>query len=104
MYYKENPYRGCLNQKFCLLLILCFFLWSGKMNSQTKSENAKILGVSLGGAALYGGSLIVLNQYWYANYPKSKFHFFNDNAEWQQMDKCGHFFTSYYEGFLGFNR
>ena len=34
-------------------------------------------------------------------YPKSKFHFINDNREWLQMDKFGHAMTSYYTGYLG---
>ena len=42
-----------------------------------------------------------LNQLWYANYPKSSFHFINDNCEWLQMDKVGHMTTSYYSGVLG---
>jgi len=42
-----------------------------------------------------------LNQLWYANYPKSSFHFINDNCEWLQMDKIGHMTTSYYSGVLG---
>jgi hypothetical protein len=33
---------------------------------------------------------------WYADYPQSKFHFFNDNTEWLQMDKLGHAGTAYY--------
>ncbi len=32
---------------------------------------------------------------WYANYPKSNFHFINDNKEWKQMDKFGHAFSAY---------
>ncbi|MBS1575392.1 MAG: DUF2279 domain-containing protein, partial [Bacteroidetes bacterium] len=48
----------------------------------------------------YGGSLIALNQAWYANYPRSSFHFFNDNAEWLQMDKIGHGWTAYNTGKL----
>ena len=43
----------------------------------------------------YGGSLIILNQAWYANYPRSSFHFFNDNAEWLQVDKLGHGWAAY---------
>ena len=39
----------------------------------------------------YGGTLIGLNAIWYAKYPRSGFHFFNDNAEWLQMDKAGIF-------------
>nr|WP_294908462.1 DUF2279 domain-containing protein [uncultured Lacibacter sp.] len=32
---------------------------------------------------------------WYKKYPKSKFHFLNDNREWLQMDKLGHAATAY---------
>ena len=53
---------------------------------------------SLGTAALVG-----LNQVWYADYPKSNFHFINDNAEWLQMDKAGHVFSAYHLGSFGAN-
>lgn len=52
-------------------------------------------------AVLASGALIGLNQLWYADYPKSKFHFINDNSEWLQMDKVGHFYSSYQMGRLG---
>jgi len=45
----------------------------------------------------YGGTLIGLNALWYSKYPRSAFHFFNDDAEWQQMDKVGHIFSAYTE-------
>lgn len=45
--------------------------------------------------ALWTGSFILLNQAWYADYPRQSFHFFNDWKEWQQMDKAGHAWTSY---------
>jgi hypothetical protein len=52
-------------------------------------------------AVLASGALIGLNQLWYADYPKSDFHFINDNAEWLQMDKVGHFYSSYQIGRFG---
>ena len=52
-------------------------------------------------AVLASGALIGLNQLWYADYPKSDFHFINDNAEWMQMDKVGHLYSSYQIGRLG---
>lgn len=68
----------------------------------------------LGGAtvALWTGSVVGLNQLWYANEPRSSFHFFDDNEQWFQMDKGGHFITSYAIGnyytdlmrWAGFNR
>jgi hypothetical protein len=36
-----------------------------------------------------------LNQLWYADYPRSNFRFINDNADWLQMDKIGHFYSTY---------
>lgn len=46
-------------------------------------------------------SLIGLNQLWYADYPKSKFHTIDDSGEWLQMDKVGHVFSSYQMGRFG---
>ncbi|OYX24929.1 MAG: DUF2279 domain-containing protein [Flavobacteriales bacterium 32-35-8] len=52
-------------------------------------------------ASVIGVSLIGLNQLWYADYPKSKFHTIDDSGEWLQMDKVGHVFSSYQMGRLG---
>ncbi len=51
-------------------------------------------------AVLASGALIGLNQLWYVDYPKSDFHFINDNSEWMQMDKVGHLYASYHIGRL----
>lgn len=45
----------------------------------------------------YGGALIVLNEAWYSKQPRSSFHFFNDDAEWLQVDKAGHAYSAYGE-------
>lgn len=52
-------------------------------------------------AVVASGILVSLNQFWYADYPKSDFHFINDNSEWLQMDKAGHSFSSYHLGRFG---
>lgn len=39
----------------------------------------------------------VLWKAWYADYPLGDFHTFNDNDEWNQMDKCGHALMAYQE-------
>jgi hypothetical protein len=46
----------------------------------------------------YGGTLTALYMTWYKNYPQSRFHFFNDNKEWLQVDKAGHAWSAYSEG------
>ncbi|UPT71466.1 MAG: YfiM family protein [Flavobacterium sp. JAD_PAG50586_2] len=53
--------------------------------------------------AIGAATLIGLNQVWYADYPRSDFHFINDNAEWLQMDKAGHVFSAYHLGSIGAN-
>ncbi len=53
--------------------------------------------LTVSGALAYTGVILGLNEYWYKNYPRTSFHFFNDNAEWNQIDKAGHVFTSYFE-------
>ncbi|WP_418604369.1 DUF2279 domain-containing protein [Hwangdonia sp.] len=52
-------------------------------------------------ASLAGITLIGLNQLWYSDFERSKFHTINDNNEWLQMDKMGHVFASYQIGRFG---
>jgi len=60
--------------------------------------NSKRLGLILGTeTVLYTGASLALYQYWYKDYPLSDFHLFNDNGEWLQYDKVGHFYTTYFE-------
>jgi len=44
----------------------------------------------------YGLTWVGLDKLWYTNSEKQAFHFFNDNAEWKQMDKLGHFYSAFY--------
>ena len=61
-------------------------------SSQKKNRHWLVGGVQAG---LWIGSFVALNQFWYADYPRSSFHFFNDSKEWNQMDKLGHVFTTF---------
>ena len=48
-------------------------------------------------STFYVGTVLLLDKVWYAQYPRSAFHLFNDDGEWQQMDKGGHVLTAYTE-------
>lgn len=72
-----------------------FFKPSDSLNR--KRQNSVIISE----AVLATGTLVGLNQLWYADYPKSDFHFINDNSDWLQMDKAGHVFSSYHLGRFG---
>lgn len=45
--------------------------------------------------ALYAGSMTWLYTQWYKDYPLGDFHFFNDNQEWESMDKFAHAWDAY---------
>jgi hypothetical protein len=77
----------------CLFVWLCF---NNKIYAQDSALNKNRLWLVAGThAALWTGSYIALNKAWYADYPRQSFHFFNDNREWNQMDKSGHTWTTY---------
>lgn len=94
---------NCKNSIFFYLLFLvsnclaqngteCFLKPSDTLNSSRKNL------VFLSEAVVSATALVGLNQLWYADYPRSKFHFTNDNKDWLQMDKAGHLYSSYHLG------
>jgi hypothetical protein len=66
----------------------------------TRSKKCRRIVLVSGSTVLTAGSLVYLNQAWYKQYSTGKFHTFNDNAEWLQMDKAGHSWTNYNLGRL----
>jgi hypothetical protein len=51
----------------------------------------------------YSGTTLWLDRIWYAQYPRGKFHFFNDFGGWHNVDKAGHLFTAYMQAKWGFD-
>ena len=93
--------------------IVFLLLFSGLISAQNSIETFlkpadtlnkhRLKTLEISEAAIGSATLIGLNQIWYADYPHSNFHFINDNAEWLQMDKAGHVFSSYHLGSFGAN-
>lgn len=52
--------------------------------------------VRYGALATYSVGMLGLSKVWYSQSTQSSFHFFNDAAEWKQMDKAGHLFTAFH--------
>ncbi|TDO71601.1 putative lipoprotein DUF2279 [Flavobacterium chryseum] len=100
-----------MNFKFSLYLSILSFLSFQFIEAQNKIEsfltpsdtlNLKRQNtVIITEVALASVTLVGLNQIWYADYPKSDFHFINDNDEWLQMDKIGHMYSAYHLGRFG---
>ena len=70
---------------------------SSSLKKRNSNRKWLITGINVIG---YGGSLIILNNTWYKNYPHTSFHTFNDSKEWLQTDKVGHAWTAYTTGRL----
>lgn len=95
---------------FLFVFFVCFCSIAEAQNNFDKffkpsdSLNKKRLNTVIVSEVVIGSAtLIALNQAWYADYPRSDFHFINDNAEWLQMDKAGHVFSAYHLGSFGAN-
>ncbi len=56
----------------------------------------RLIGVTTGMTATFGSAMLLLNEYWYKDYPRGSFRWFNDSREWLQMDKTGHVFNGYF--------
>lgn len=91
------------------IAILFFFLFLINIQAQTssfytKSDTLNIKrrnAVVITETTLAIGAILALDKLWYSDFPRSSFHFMNDNNQWKQMDKIGHVMTSYYVGKTG---
>ena len=88
-------------RQVCLVVAWLFFLFVSingysQLGSQPDSLNKKRLKtVIITGGSSYTLAMVGLNYLWYSDFEREPFHFFNDNSEWNQMDKVGHFFSTY---------
>jgi hypothetical protein len=91
-----------------LLFILLFFSVPAKVHSQSATtdslsfftrsqvpDKSRIRLLNYSVAVLYPVSMSWLYTQWYSGYERRSFHFFNDNAEWELMDKFGHAWDAY---------
>ena len=83
--------------KWLLILLTCPLLSIGQSVDSTHAVNKKRLRTfAISGTVAYGVTLAGLSHLWYADTKSQPFQFFNDNAEWKQIDKVGHFFSAFY--------
>ena len=93
------------NYSSCSILRVTFFFFflvvSGDLTVLAQADTSAVERKRLhtfivASAAGYTAGLLTLNHVWYKDTDRQSFRFFNDNAEWKQMDKAGHFFASFH--------
>lgn len=68
------------------------------VNTLTPAQVKKrVTYTAIANVAAYTGVMVGLNAAWYSKYDRGKFHTFNDNKEWLQVDKVGHMYSAYIE-------
>ncbi len=73
-------------------------LLGGVSDSLTEQQvKSRVRLATISNVVGYSAILVYLNAAWYADFPRGSFRFFNDNAEWLQIDKVGHIYGTYIE-------
>jgi VanZ family protein len=95
---------------FLVFLLLCFPCFSQNIQFEedttfkvTQTKDTKKWLFPTIAATTYVGGMSFLYQTWYKNENQTSFHFFNDNKQWNQLDKFGHAYTSYQLGKVSYH-
>lgn len=81
---------------FCALVLLARPAQSQEFFQPSQNYNpGRVNGTIIVESAIGTVITIGLNYLWYKKFPHSRFHYFNDNNEWLNMDKVGHATTAY---------
>jgi len=87
-------------KKYCLSFALLALLLSSAraqdfFKPSPRYNPGRVNGTIIAESALGIAVTIGLNYLWYKNFAHTKFHYFNDNGEWLNVDKVGHATTAY---------
>lgn len=83
-----------------LVLFICAALITGRASAQQidslQVNKKRLTRFVVFSSVAYTGTMIGLSELWYKDSGHQSFRFFNDNAEWKQIDKLGHFYAGFY--------
>ncbi len=85
-----------LKNIFIFYFLLIVFYGNAQSDTTNNINKKRLLFLLSGETIAYSSTIVGLNILWYKDYEHSSLHFFNDSKEWLQIDKLGHFYTSYY--------
>jgi hypothetical protein len=84
--------------KFIVIVIISIpsFAFAQPLRDSVVVNKKRLSTFVIGAGVAYGATLVGLNELWYKDSQRQSFQFFNDNAEWKQVDKIGHVYSSFY--------
>lgn len=80
---------------FLMVMVVLLAVQQSSAQQQSGVNHGRLNGVVITESVIATAGTIALHYLWYKKFPKSRFHLFNDNAEWLSMDKIGHATTAY---------
>lgn len=81
------------------IVVFLFSYLSSTVFAQDTTEainHKRLRTFTIASTATYTLSMAGLYHLWYRNSEQQPFQFFNDNGEWKQVDKVGHFYSAFY--------
>lgn len=85
-----------VRSKWIAIFLLAPSLLLAQSDSIPAVNKKRLRAFTITSIAGYSAALTGLNYLWYKDSNRESFHFFNDNAEWKQVDKIGHFYSAFY--------
>ncbi len=85
-----------MKYKYFTLLVFIIIAINSMLAQQLDTLNkARLRTVIITETSFYLAGNAYLQFIWYKGHDRAKFHFYNDNKGYLQMDKCGHAFSAY---------
>lgn len=78
------------------LMIFSLKLQAQLSDTLSSPDTRKLKSFIIISGTAYTATLIGLNELWYKDSDRQSFSFFNDNNQWKQLDKAGHFFSAFH--------
>ncbi len=85
-----------ISRLFLLLMLVTSQLHAQYADSTVSIDKKKLRSFIILSSSAYVATLIGLNELWYKESEKQSFTFFNDNNQWKQVDKVGHFYSAFH--------
>lgn len=93
---KKTKVRNKTSLLFFIICMLIFSTTSGQSSDSLQVNKKRLTRFTVISGAAYSATLVGLSELWYKDSERQSFRFFNDNAEWKQVDKLGHFYAGFY--------
>ncbi|MBX2962611.1 MAG: DUF2279 domain-containing protein [Cyclobacteriaceae bacterium] len=87
-----------MSSRFILILCAVLAIHANAQESDTVSnvDKRRLNSFIIISSSAYAITLVGLNELWYKESERQSFTFFNDNHEWKQIDKLGHFYSAFH--------